>query len=135
MKKIVLVIALSMTAGLMSAQSEKFVKAMEQKLVGYDTTRNVEGLQEFANSFERIAEAEKTQWLPYYYAAMSNVNLGYKHVMSAGPMGGNADKADPLADKAELLINKAEALSKDNSEIYVVKKNDRLPENDGRCDE
>ena len=122
MKKIVLVIALSMTAGLMWAQSEKFVKAMEQKLVGYDTTRNVEGLQEFANSFERIAEAEKTQWLPYYYAAMSNVNLGYKHVMSAGPMGGNADKADPHADKAELLINKAEALSKDNSEIYVVKK-------------
>ena len=29
---------------------------------------------------------------------------------------------DPLADKAELLINQAESLSKDNSEIYLVKK-------------
>jgi len=37
-------------------------------------------------------------------------------------MGGNADKVDPLADKAEKLLNKAEELSKDNSEIYVVKK-------------
>ena len=102
--------------------NEKFVKAMEQKLVGYDSARSNEGLQELANSFERIAEAEKTQWLPYYYAALSNVNLGFNYAIAAGPMGGNADKVDPLADKAEKLLNKAEELSKDNSEIYVVKK-------------
>jgi len=102
--------------------NEKFVKAMEQKLVGYDSVRSNEGLQEVANSFERIAEAEKTQWLPYYYAALSNVNLGFNYAIAARPMGGNADKVDPLADKAEKLLNKAEELSKDNSEIYVVKK-------------
>ena len=95
---------------------------MEQKLAGFDSTRSTEGLQELANSFERIAEAEKTQWLPYYYAALSNVNLGFNYAIAAGPMGGNADKVDPLADKAEKLLNKAEELSKDNSEIYVVKK-------------
>jgi len=105
------------------AQSnEKFVKAMEQKLVGYDSVRSDEGLQELANSFERIADAEKTQWLPYYYAALSNVNLGFNYAIAAGPMGGNAEKVDPLADKAEKLLNKADELSKDNSEIYVVKK-------------
>ena len=95
---------------------------MEQQLAGYDTVRNSESLQALANSFERIAEAEKTQWLPYYYAALSNVNLGYNYVFAAGSMGGNAEKGDPLADKAELLLSKAEALSKDNSEIFVVRK-------------
>src|SRR5688572_6249719 len=122
MKKFILIMsALVIAAGAFS-QSEKYVKAMEQQLTGYDTVRNSESLQALANSFERIADAEKTQWLPYYYAALSNVNLGYNYVFSAGPMGGNAEKGDPLADKAELLLNKAEALSKDNSEIFVVRK-------------
>ena len=103
-------------------QSEKYLQVMEQKVTGIDTIRSAEGLQELANTFERIATAEKTQWLPYYYAALSNVNLGYSYVFAAGPMGGNADKSDPLADKAQQLLDKAEELSKDNSEIFIVKK-------------
>jgi hypothetical protein len=122
MKKIILIMCAFVIATGAFAQSEKYMKAMEQQLAGYDTVRNSESLQALANSFERIADAEKTQWLPYYYAALSNVNLGYNYVFGAGPMGGNADKGDPLADKAELLLNKAEALSKDNSEIFVVRK-------------
>ncbi len=123
MKKFFLSMLVSVSVLASFAQtSEKFVKAMEQKLAGFDTVRSSEGLQDLANSFERIADAEKTQWLPYYYAALSNVNLGYNVAMAAGPMGGNADKVDPLADKAEQLLSKAEGLSKDNSEIYVVKK-------------
>jgi hypothetical protein len=122
MKKIILILASSLIAIAGFSQSDKYMKAMEQNLAGYDSIRSSEGLQEKANVFERIAEAEKTQWLPYYYAALSTVNLGYNHAFEAGPMGGNADKVDPLADKAEALLSKAEALSKDNSEIYVVKK-------------
>ena len=123
MKKFFLSMLVSVSMLASFAQTnEKFVKAMEQKLAGFDSVRSNEGLQEMANSFERIAEAEKTQWLPYYYAALSNVNLGFNHAIAAGPMGGNAEKVDPLADKAEKLLNKADELSKDNSEIYVVKK-------------
>jgi hypothetical protein len=123
MKKFFLsMLVLVSVLGSFAQTNEKFVKAMEQKLVGYDSVRSNEGLQELANTFERIAEAEKTQWLPYYYAALSNVNLGFNYAMAAGPMGGNADKVDPLADKAEKLLNKADELSKDNSEVYIVKK-------------
>ncbi len=68
---------------------------------------------------QRIGDAEKTQWLPYYYAALSNVMSGY---MQGAVGGGNGDKIDPLASKAEELLNKAEALNKDNSDIYCVKK-------------
>jgi hypothetical protein len=122
MKKFLLLGFLSLAMFTSFSQSEKFVKAMEQRLVGFDSVRSAEGLQEMANSFERIAEAEKTQWLPYYYAALSNVNLGYTYAFAAGPLGGNTEKVDPLADKADALLKKAEELSKDNSEIFVVKK-------------
>jgi hypothetical protein len=59
--------------------------------------------------------------LPYYYAALAQVNAGY--FMMGGQMnGGMSDKLDPIADKAESLLNKSEALSSDNSEIFIVKK-------------
>ena len=75
-------------------------------------------MKDLSNSFERIGDAEKTQWLPYYYAALAEVNAAY---LVPGKQG-MAETTDPMADRAELLINKADALSKDNSEIYVVKK-------------
>jgi hypothetical protein len=92
---------------------------MEQLVPAVDTTISVDGLNNLANSFQRIADAEKNQWLPYYYAALANVNAAY--MMSMGQMG-MADKTDPIADKAEGLLNRAAGLSKDNSEIYCVKK-------------
>ncbi|WP_276503159.1 hypothetical protein [Terrimonas pollutisoli] len=101
------------------SQSEKYTKAMEQLVPAVDTTMTPDGLNNLANSFQRIADAEKNQWLPYYYAAFANVSAAY--MMSMGQMG-MADKTDPIADKAESLLNKADELSKDNSEIYCVKK-------------
>ncbi|MBD0276578.1 MAG: hypothetical protein ICV81_01245 [Flavisolibacter sp.] len=123
MKKVLLsTILFSFTVAAFS-QSDKYVKAMEARVAALDTTRSVQGLTDLTNAFERIATAEKTQWLPYYYAALATVNSGYfmtdpQKMMS----GGMADKLDPVADKAEALLNAAEALSKDNSEIYVVRK-------------
>jgi len=101
------------------SQSDKYTKAMEQLVPAVDTTKNADAMAGLANSFQRIAEAEKTQWLPFYYAAYCNVTSAY--LTSMGQMG-MADKTDPLADKSEALLNKAEELSKNNSEIYIVKK-------------
>jgi hypothetical protein len=121
MKKIILLLSISISSFSVFAQSEKYAKVMEEKVTAFDTTRSVPGLKELANTFERIANAEKTQWLPYYYAALATANMGFMSGM--GNSGGNAAATtDPIADKAEELINKAEALSKDNSEIFVVKK-------------
>lgn len=120
MKKLILGSLLSLFAATSFAQHEKFVKAMEPRVVAIDTTLHVEGLRELANGFERIATAEKYQWLPYYYAALAQVNMGI--MMMGGQMGGDANKIDPIADKAESLIAQADALNPGNSEIYVVKK-------------
>lgn len=100
-----------------SAQSDKYVKAMEEKVVALDTTRSAAGLQSLANAFERIAIAEKQQWLPYYYAALANINMGYGMTQS-----GNLAGIDAVTDKAEALIAQAEALSSNNAEIFILKK-------------
>ena len=101
------------------AQSEKYSKAMKDKVAAIDTTWESEKLKELSASFERIALAEKTQWHPYYYAALAQVNAGLS-MSTSGALP--ADKADPIADKAEELIGKAEELSRDNSEIFIIKK-------------
>jgi hypothetical protein len=97
------------------AQNEKFNNAMQLKLEGYKTAKTAEDFLDLSNAFERIAEAEKTQWLAYYYAAHAQVIYGYM-LSQKDPSG-----LDPIADKAEQLINKADALEKNNSEISCIK--------------
>jgi hypothetical protein len=120
MKKVFFTVLASFLLLASFAQSDKYHNAMLPKVVAMDTTHNIDVIKDLAGSFERIGDAEKTQWLPYYYAALANVNTGY--MLSMGKMGGLVDQLDPLADKADAMITKAEALSKDNSEIFVVKK-------------
>ena len=119
MKKVLLSLALLFTVlTSLKAQSDKYVKAMQDRIAAVDTVRNPQGLQDLSAAFERIGEAEKTQWLPYYYAALTQVNSAYM----MGMENMKADRVDPIADKAEALLNKAEALQQNNSEIFVVKK-------------
>jgi len=125
MKKIILAAIAILFVATMSAQmSDKFMAAMQPKVALVDSTRDLNSLKDLAAAFERIGDAEKTQWLPYYYAALCHVNAANIEMTRGGnvDMGNHSDKTDPAADKAEDLLNKADALSKDNSEIFVVKK-------------
>lgn len=120
MKKSIVFLFVMILSVTLMAQSERFQKAMQTQITAMDSVRSADGWLELSNSFQRIADAEKTQWLPYYYAALSNVMQGL--MMSNGQMGGMADKLDPLAAKAEANLNKAEALAGANAEIFCVKK-------------
>jgi hypothetical protein len=122
MKKTTLLLLAAVITSAVFAQSDKYIKAMEPKVAAIDTAHTPDGLQELANSFERIADAEKTEWTAYYYAALAHADKGLMIASTNGTAGGLAAKTDPEADKAEELLNKAEALTKDNSEIEIVKK-------------
>ena len=117
MKKLFFVVAVSLCAAVVSAQSDKYVKAMEALVPAVDTTHSMDGLTDLANSFERIANAEKTQWLPYYYAALCNINKANMYFAQQ-----QTDKIDPLMDKAEPMLQKAQELAKDNSEVQCLVK-------------
>lgn len=93
------------------AQNEKYVKAMETAITQMDTTGNVEGLIALSNRFQRIGDAEKNQWLPYYYAALS--------LTTAGWMDNKMDK-DANAAKIKDLCGKAEAIE-NNAELCAIR--------------
>jgi hypothetical protein len=123
MKKTILILSAIFVASFSFAQMpDKFVKAMESKVAELDTTYTVQGYTDLANAFERIADAEKNQWLAYYYAAYCNASAGSLIGSGGDMMASKADKTDPYADKADKQISKAEELMKSNSEIYIVKK-------------
>lgn len=123
MKKTIFILTAILIANFSFAQMpEKFVKAMEAKMTAIDTTISVQGLTDLANAFERIADAEKNQWLAYYYAAYCNATAGLMVGSGGDMMAAKADKTDPYADKAEKQLSKAEEMMKDNSEIFIVKK-------------
>lgn len=123
MKKTIFILLAIMLAHISFAQMpDKFVKAMESKIAALDTTRTIDGFIELANAFERIAVAEKNQWLAYYYAAYCNASAGLAAGSGGDMMAAKADKTDPFADKADKQIKMAEELAKSNSEIFIVKK-------------
>ncbi|MDQ3277386.1 MAG: hypothetical protein M3Q06_03610 [Bacteroidota bacterium] len=118
MKKVLFSLALLLSFSALMAQSEKFVRAMQDKIVAVDSVRSTGELLALSAAFERIGDAEKTQWLPYYYAALAQVNAAYM----LGMENLKPEKVDPMADKAEALLTKAEANVQKNSEIFVLKK-------------
>ncbi len=114
MKKLLFLTSLSLISFFSFAQSDKYVAAMKNNLLALDSSfRNPIALLTLANNFERIATAEKNQWLPYYYAAYCQVNFGF--------MQQDKSKSDGIADKATALISKADSLMPNNSEISCIK--------------
>jgi len=123
MKKTIFILSAILVANISFGQMpDKFVKAMESKIALIDSTHTAEGYTDLANAFERIADAEKNQWLAYYYAAYCNASAGTIAGAGGDMMAAKADKTDPYADKADKQIKKAEELAKNNSEIFIVKK-------------
>jgi len=114
MKKFLLVTGAFFMMASSFAQSEKYIAAMKKNIADIDSAfKNPAYLLTVANNFERIATAEKTQWLPYYYAAFLQVNYGFTEQ--------DKTKVDGIADKATELINKADSLAPNNSEISCIK--------------
>ena len=114
MKKIFLIITILFIAVASFAQSEKYTAAMKTNIAMIDSAfKDPAQLLSLANTFERIAVAEKIQWLPYYYAAYCQVNNGFFEK--------DKSKVDEIADKASTLIAKADSLMPKNSEISCIK--------------
>lgn len=128
MKQLLLVaaVAFSITA---HAQSDKYANAMKQSLSMFDSAKTVADFESVAASFQRIGDAEKTQWLPYYWAALALTTEGWKYYPDSrgvtelkvsdlsGAMTGFASLINALADKADALATANE----DKAEILTIR--------------
>ena len=89
------------------AQSDKYKDAMKSNLSRFDSVKTTEEYQALAATFERIGDAEKTEWLPYYYSSLALLTPGWSDT--------KIDK-DANATKIKSLIDKADALTKENKD-------------------
>jgi hypothetical protein len=120
MKKALIIFITAISVwGCSSAQSltavqedKKFITVMESNLKILDTAGTAGTFTMLANTFERIGNAEKKYWQPWYYAA-----LCYAFMAMNVP---DKKMIDPLTAKAEEYIAKAILLSNNNSEIAAL---------------
>lgn len=91
----------------LSAQS-KFETGMQKAFALWGENKSTEA----AAMFERIAAAEKTNWLPYYYVALVNVTDAFQTQ--------DKDKIAALLAKAQEATDNAMDLSPDNAELLVM---------------
>jgi hypothetical protein len=78
MKSIVLFVLLSVCLIPVHAQSAKFTNAMLLQLKNAGSAHTADEMQAVANGFARIAEAEKTEWTAWYYAAFYNLMINFQ---------------------------------------------------------
>jgi hypothetical protein len=109
MQKTLLFFALLFTLAT-QAQSDKYAQTMQKNITLLDSGKSIDQLQSLAGTFDRIGDAEKTQWLPYYYAALAQTWIGWNPATQ--------DK-DANSAKINAYLAKAEAIEK-NSELYAV---------------
>jgi len=105
MQKLALIIAM-LISGLIHGQTN-YEQGMQKAFELWRTNPS-----EAANVFERIAAAEKDNWLPSYYAAQVNISSSF----------GEQDKEKLTAQlaKAHDLVNDAKSISPNNPEIMVL---------------
>jgi hypothetical protein len=65
-----------------------------------------------ANTFERIGDAEKTKWEPYYYQAFAYTMLANKEQ--------DGTKKDAYLDNAVKAVEKCKAIVADESEVTAM---------------
>jgi len=111
MKTIILFLAMAMTIG-SKANDAKYVEAMSKGIEAVYKAQSIEELQNAVNVFDRIANAEKTKWEPFYYSA-----FGY--VMMAN-LEKESTKKDNYLDLATASIGKAKAIKENESEIITM---------------
>ncbi|MEI6265971.1 MAG: hypothetical protein WCP74_12795 [Sphingobacteriia bacterium] len=109
MKKLLVVLSMFLFA---STNAQKFEGAMEKGMMQFKDAKSPDEMLATSAFFERVGDAEKDKWLPYYYAAQTQILAAW--------MNPKSDK-DKVAEKANALILKAELLSPNNSEIYCLK--------------
>ncbi len=98
-------------SGMALAQT-KYEAGMIKGLEQMKTAKSADDMQAASAFFERVGDAEKDKWLPYYYAAYANYITAW--------MNPKLDK-DKVAEKSNDLITKADALDPNNSELFCLR--------------
>jgi len=110
-KQVLLLCALFITLSAFS-QNSKYQEAMQSAIASLDQAAGPDEYLACASRFERIARAEKTLWMPYYYASYALVVMSFDEA--------DGSRKDLLLDRAQELLDTALELEPDESELHVL---------------
>jgi hypothetical protein len=94
------------------SQNAGYTENLKKNVALFEASNSGADFIKVGSGFETIVVSDKTEWLPYYYAGICNVLAAFTKPKT---------EIDALCDKAELFARKADSLSKNNSEVLVLK--------------
>ncbi len=97
----------------LKAQDAKYLSAMKSGLQAFKDAKTGADYVAASNQFERIGGIVKTEWLPYYYAA-------YSQLINNTTLQ-DLNEKDAVLVKALELVDKAETIKPAESEILALK--------------
>ena len=116
MKKFLMTLAvLIVNSSSIFAQNPNYLKAMESLVSEIQNAQFGVPLQPQANKMERIASAEKTEWLPNYWVA-------YCYLMDCYAEA-DGRKKDLLLDKADQFLAIADKIKEKEEELEILRAN------------
>jgi tetratricopeptide (TPR) repeat protein len=110
MKTKLIVLSILISVGAMA--NDKYTDQMMKNIEVVYKAQSSEELQNAVNVFERIGNAEKTKWEPFYYGSFGNVMLATREK--------DASKKDGYLDLAKTMLDKASAINPNESEIVAL---------------
>lgn len=112
-----LILGIFLMIGVKAFSQTSYEKAMTEKIAIVEQHKTPDEFTALANDFKRIGDKEKTQWLPYYYAAFATIQKG-RTLMREG----KTEELDLTAAEAQKYLNLAMELNKDNAENLILQK-------------
>jgi len=111
------------------AQSDKYTEAMKKNLSLFDSAKTPADFENLAAGFQRIGDAEKTQWLPYYWQGLALARIGWMYFpdekgVTAVKVADLDQAVSGVAGRINAAADKAEATATDNnakSEIQILR--------------
>lgn len=113
MKTTLISLFFALTTVAAMSQKEAYYQAMGENLGGYAQCRSVEDFQALGNTFARIAETEKNEWLPAYYHAHCYIIMSFME--QADPK-----KKDAYLDVAEKSINRITEMAPGEADVFAL---------------
>jgi tetratricopeptide (TPR) repeat protein len=95
-----------------SFAQDKFTTTMLKNIDAVYSAKTVEEYQQVINSFDRIANAEKTKWEPYYYSAFGNLMMASREA--------DGQKKDGYIDLAVKSLENAKAIAAADAEVTAL---------------
>lgn len=109
MKKILPFLILGFLLGISANAQSQYEKGMNEAFTLLENNQYMEA----GNLFERIAKAEKENWLPYYYASQIKIIASFSN--------NNSVKKEQQLEEAQNLLDQARNFGgRENAEIMVL---------------